>query len=67
MYLSDVFTVPANLTGNPSLSIPVGFAAGNLPVGMQIIGPNFREDLLYRIGYAYEQETKWYKIRPKLS
>ncbi len=66
MYLGDVFTVTANLTGNPSLSVPVGFASGKLPVGMQIMGPNFREDLLYRIGYAYEQETKWYLEKPKL-
>lgn len=66
MYLADVFTAPVNVTGNPSLSIPVGFAPGNLPVGMQIIGPNFREDLLYQLGFAYEQETQWYKIKPKI-
>lgn len=66
MYLADVFTVTANLTGNPSLSVPVGFAPGKLPVGIQIVGPNFREDLLYQVGYAYEQETQWHKIRPKI-
>lgn len=66
MYLADVFTAPANVSGNPSFSIPVGFASGKLPVGMQIMGPNFREDLLYRVGYAYEQETRWYLEKPRL-
>lgn len=66
MYLSDVFTVTANLTGNPALAVPVGFAPEQLPVGMQLIGPNFQESLLFRLGFAYEQETQWYKIKPKL-
>ena len=63
MYLSDVFLCPANLAGIPSLNIPCGFTNG-LPVGMQIIGPRFSEELLFRIGYAYEQATGWYKRRP---
>lgn len=66
MYLSDVFTVTANLTGNPALAVPVGFAPEQLPVGMQLIGPNFQESLLFRLGFAYEQETQWYKFKPKL-
>ncbi len=60
MYLSDVLTVPANLAGIPGLSVPVGFIDG-LPVGMQILGPHFSEDLLFRIGHSFEQETEFYK------
>jgi len=65
MYLSDIFTVTSNLTGNPGLSVPAGFVNG-LPVGIQIIGPHFSEDLLFRVGYAYEQKNPLYKMRPKL-
>ncbi|OGD92955.1 glutaminyl-tRNA synthase (glutamine-hydrolyzing) subunit A [Candidatus Curtissbacteria bacterium RIFCSPHIGHO2_01_FULL_41_44] len=66
MYLSDIYTVTANLVGVPSLNIPCGFI-GHLPVGMQIIGPDFSEKLLYQVGYAYEQETKWYERKPSLA
>lgn len=65
MYLSDIFTVTANLAGVPGLSVPIGFSEG-LPIGMQILGPQFSEELLYQVGYAYEQETKWYKQKPKM-
>lgn len=65
MYLSDVFLVTQNLAGVPSLNVPCGFI-GNLPVGMQIIGPHFSEETLYQIGFSYEQETKWYERSPKL-
>ena len=65
MYLADIFTVTANLAGVPSLAVPCGFI-DDLPVGMQIIGPDFSEKLLYQVGYAYEQETKWYGIKPKI-
>lgn len=65
MYLSDIFTVTLNLTGNPGLSLPIGFIDG-LPTGMQIIGPHFSEDLLYRVGYAYEQENPLYLKKPKI-
>jgi len=56
MYLSDIFMVPVNLAGVPSLAIPCGFVR-NLPVGMQIIGPQFSEELLFRVGYSYEQSS----------
>ena len=65
MYLADVYTVNINLAGVPSLAVPAGFIDG-LPVGMQIIGPDFTEKLLYQVGYAYEQETKWYETKPSL-
>jgi len=65
MYLSDIFVVSQNLAGVPSLNVPCGFI-DNLPVGMQIVGPHFSEKLLYQVGYAYEQETKWYERKPEL-
>lgn len=65
MYLSDVLTVTANLAGVPGLTLPAGFVNG-LPVGIQLLGPQFSEDLLFRIGYPYEQETQWYKTELKL-
>lgn len=65
MYLSDILLCPINIAGVPSLNIPCGFV-DNLPVGMQIIGPQFSEQLLFQIGHAYEKETQWYKQKPKL-
>ncbi len=55
MYLSDIYTVTANLAGIPALSVPCGFTSGGLPVGLQVLGPHFREDLLLNIAAAYEQ------------
>ena len=64
MYLADVFTVSANLTGLPALSIPCGFTPGNLPVGLQLTGRMFDEPVLLRTGDAYERQTDWWKRRP---
>jgi aspartyl-tRNA(Asn)/glutamyl-tRNA(Gln) amidotransferase subunit A len=66
MYLEDVFTLPANLGGVPGLSFPVGFDSQGLPVGMQLIGPYFREEVLLRAAHAYQQVTDWHKQAPKL-
>ena len=65
MYLSDIFVVSQNLAGVPSLNVPCGFI-NNLPVGMQIVGPQFSENVLYQTGYAYEQATKWYERKPNI-
>ena len=65
MYLSDVCTLPINIAGIPGLSVPAGFTDG-LPVGMQILGKPFSEEMLLRIGYAYEQATEWHEKRPEL-
>jgi aspartyl-tRNA(Asn)/glutamyl-tRNA(Gln) amidotransferase subunit A len=65
MYLSDIFTVHANLVGVPGLSVPVGFVDG-LPVGMQILGPHFSEELLFQVGHAFELENPVWKERPSL-
>jgi aspartyl-tRNA(Asn)/glutamyl-tRNA(Gln) amidotransferase subunit A len=64
MYLGDILTIPANLAGICALSVPCGFTSGGLPVGLQIIGPAFREDLILRAGYAYEQATGWFLQKP---
>ncbi len=69
MYLSDVFTVIANLAGIPGLSVPTGFMKNNLPIGMQILGPQFSEETLFQIGYNLEQATQneeWRKKEPEL-
>ena len=66
MYLSDIFTTAISLAGVPSLNVPCGFK-DDLPFGMQIVGPDFSEKLLYRVGFAYEQETKWYQRKPTLT
>lgn len=57
MYLSDIFTVIANLSGIPGLSVPSGFTKQGLPVGMQVLGPQFSEEILFQIGHAFEQAT----------
>jgi aspartyl-tRNA(Asn)/glutamyl-tRNA(Gln) amidotransferase subunit A len=65
MYLSDVCTLPVNIAGIPGISIPAGFSDG-LPVGMQILGKPFSEELLLRIAYAYEQATEWHRRKPQI-
>jgi len=64
MYLEDVFTLPANLAGVPGLAFPVGFDRQGLPVGMQLMGPHFREDILLITAHAYQQITGWHLRRP---
>jgi aspartyl-tRNA(Asn)/glutamyl-tRNA(Gln) amidotransferase subunit A len=66
MYLSDLMTIPVNLAGLPSMSIPCGFDRQNLPIALQLIGNVLREDLLFRVGYAYEQSTEWHTRKPSL-
>lgn len=65
MYLADIYTISANLAGIPGLSVPCGFSDG-LPVGLQILGKQFDEETVLRVGYAYEQATDWKKQKPKL-
>jgi aspartyl-tRNA(Asn)/glutamyl-tRNA(Gln) amidotransferase subunit A len=66
MYLEDVFTLPASLAGVPGISFNVGFDKNNLPIGLQLIGPHFREDLLLRVTHAYQQVTDWHRKQPPL-
>jgi len=67
MYLEDVFTLPANLAGVPGLAFPVGFDRRSLPIGMQLMGPHFREEILFRLAHAYQQATGWHLRQPDLS
>ena len=67
MYLSDVFTISCNLAGICGLSLPCGFTTSpKLPIGMQLLGPPFGEEILLRLGYAFEQSTDWHRHRPPL-
>ena len=64
MYLEDVFTLPANLAGVPGLAFPVGFDQQGLPIGMQLMGKPFQEELLFRIAHAYQLTTDWHFRTP---
>jgi len=66
MYLEDVFTLPASLAGVPGISFPVGFDGKGLPVGLQLIAPHFREDVLLQATHVYQQATDWHKQAPNL-
>jgi aspartyl-tRNA(Asn)/glutamyl-tRNA(Gln) amidotransferase subunit A len=66
MYLSDLMTIPVNLAGLPSLSLPCGFDQGGLPIGLQLIGNVLQEQTLLEVAYAYEQSTPWHTRVPEL-
>jgi aspartyl-tRNA(Asn)/glutamyl-tRNA(Gln) amidotransferase subunit A len=69
MQYTDQLTVPANHAGVPGISLPGGLDKNNLPIGIQLLGPDFSEDVLLRIGYAYEQVTagdQWRETSPKV-
>jgi aspartyl-tRNA(Asn)/glutamyl-tRNA(Gln) amidotransferase subunit A len=67
MYLADVFTVSANLSGLPALSVPCGFTPERLPVGLQLVGRAFEEPALLAIGHAYQRATTWHLVAPPVS
>jgi aspartyl-tRNA(Asn)/glutamyl-tRNA(Gln) amidotransferase subunit A len=66
MYLSDIFTIPANMAGLPGIAIPCGFSEG-LPVSLQVMGRAFGEVDVLRAAHAYEQATSWHTARPTLT
>jgi len=55
MYLSDIYTISANLSGIPAISVPCGFTKENLPVGLQILAKPFGEEILFRVAYTYDR------------
>jgi aspartyl-tRNA(Asn)/glutamyl-tRNA(Gln) amidotransferase subunit A len=67
MYLGDIFTVPANLAGICGISVPCGFTGGGLPIGLQVLGPAFKEENILRVAYAYEQSTEWHRRKPAMN
>lgn len=66
MYLSDIYTISANLAGIPAISLPCGFTKAGLPIGMQLLAAPFAEETLFQIAHAYEQATPWHSMRPDL-
>jgi aspartyl-tRNA(Asn)/glutamyl-tRNA(Gln) amidotransferase subunit A len=67
MYLLDIFTVSANLAGLPGISVPAGFTADKLPIGIQLIGRAFDEEGLLKIAQAHEKATVWHEAAPELA
>jgi aspartyl-tRNA(Asn)/glutamyl-tRNA(Gln) amidotransferase subunit A len=66
MYLSDIYTIAANLAGIPGISIPCGFDDEGLPIGLQIMAPAFAEEKLLRIARMYEAQTDWSNRKPPM-
>ncbi|MBA3954282.1 Asp-tRNA(Asn)/Glu-tRNA(Gln) amidotransferase subunit GatA [Candidatus Dependentiae bacterium] len=66
MDLQDYFTASINLAGIPALSIPCGMTHDNLPIGLQLIGPDLSEAEIFKAAYAYEQATQWHTLHPIL-
>ena len=65
MYLSDIYTVSANLAGLPGISIPCGFGNHHMPVGLQILGPWFAEAKMLNVAHQYQQATDWHQCSPE--
>jgi len=66
MYLSDIFTAPANLVGIPAIAVPSGFSAEGLPLSLQIMAPHFRERDMFRAAGGFERETDYWRKAPQL-
>ena len=66
MYLSDIFTLSANLAGIPGISVPCGFSAEGLPIGLQLLGNHFNEEMLLKVAHGFENATEFHQRKPKL-
>lgn len=64
-YLADIFTLPASLAGLPGMSVPAGFGAGNMPVGLQLIGNYLQEAKLLNVAHRLQQATDWHAAKPE--
>jgi aspartyl-tRNA(Asn)/glutamyl-tRNA(Gln) amidotransferase subunit A len=64
MYLSDIFTISANLAGLPAISVPCGFTKSGLPIGLHMLAKPFDEETLFRAAYTFEQSTDYHKRKP---
>ena len=67
MYLSDIFTISLNLAGLPGISIPCGFTQSGLPIGMQLVGRPFEEEVILNLANSFEQNTSFHTTKPTLS
>jgi len=63
-YLADIYTLPASLSGLPGMSVPVGFGAGHMPVGLQLIGNHFQEARLLGVAHHFQRATDWHTRAP---
>jgi len=66
MYMLDVFTLSANLAGIPGISVPCGFSKDNLPIGLQIMGKHFNEQVILKTAFNFEQATRFHERKPGL-
>jgi aspartyl-tRNA(Asn)/glutamyl-tRNA(Gln) amidotransferase subunit A len=64
MYLGDIYTISTNLAGLPGISIPCGFTAGKLPIGLQLQAPILEESRLLRLAHQFQQTTNWHRETP---
>jgi aspartyl-tRNA(Asn)/glutamyl-tRNA(Gln) amidotransferase subunit A len=64
MYLSDIFTAPANLVGIPAIAVPSGFDKAGLPLSLQVMAPHFAERMLFRAASFFEGETGYWSLAP---
>jgi aspartyl-tRNA(Asn)/glutamyl-tRNA(Gln) amidotransferase subunit A len=66
MYLSDIYTISANLAGLPGISVPCGFTKAGLPIGLQVLGPAFAEAVLLQAAFTYQRATSAHLQRARL-
>ena len=66
LYRLTRYTAPHDMSGSPTISLPCGFNSAGLPLGFQLIGRDFSEDLLLRAGHAFQQETDWHRRHPAM-
>jgi aspartyl-tRNA(Asn)/glutamyl-tRNA(Gln) amidotransferase subunit A len=64
-YLADIYTLSTSLAGLPGMSVPAGFGAGGLPVGLQLVGNYFQEGPLLQAAHAFQQATDWHTRAPQ--
>jgi aspartyl-tRNA(Asn)/glutamyl-tRNA(Gln) amidotransferase subunit A len=60
------FTGPFNLAGTPALTLPCGFSSDDMPMGLQIVGKPFAEEMVLKVAHAYEQNTDWHNRKPPI-
>ena len=67
MYLTDIFTITANLIGAPAISLPAGFTGDGLPIGVQLVGKHFDESTLLQLGHAFQKATDFHQKTPTIA